>query len=527
MAKVDIAAFIDRCGIRKARFGGLEAEDVQLAMQALSNEYESKLAELSEQARRTGNTNAGLEQHCRKVAAQNKVMSAQNTSLAASNKALTAQLHAAQTRNEELQSRNAALTDKNSILTLRNNDLVKENEQLGQAADTAEATLNVKGRELDEAKAAFDKDRAQRLEKARAEAAAIVTAAQEQARRTEEAANANAEAIDRAARAQAQTQAQELVNSATHEANEIYNIHQLRLDNLKAEIAGMETYREDLLGYLHGMGEKLLSLKARGENESPVYRTAALRRGDPELKPLGTVPVLLDLSEEALGNKRADAAAEPEPAPTPAPGPVFVAVTPLDDDEEENAQSGETAPAGVPVLPARPPEPDQEPAPKTAAPAGKPQPAGVEPPDHTAPGEVPGAPVGAIFSSPIVNPEPEELHTAAPRPGPRLPVMPDLTEDELYGEEPENLEDTVELPPLQPRAAAFVPAPPLTPPPAAPAPAPVIEPEPAPMPEPVPAPDEKNAAEKLRAVKTVREDPRAKAVRVVRALCRIREERGN
>ena len=75
-------------------------------------------------------------------------------------------------------------------------------------------------------------------------------------------AQTDAEAIARAAREQARQQAQELVDAAAAEANEIQNIHQLRLNSLKAEIAHMDARRTELADYLKHMAEVLLDRKS-------------------------------------------------------------------------------------------------------------------------------------------------------------------------------------------------------------------------------------------------------------------------
>ena len=63
-------------------------------------------------------------------------------------------------------------------------------------------------------------------------------------------AQAEAQAMDVSARDQAKAQAQKLVDAAAAEANEIQNAHQLRLNNLRAEVREMEAQRAALIDYL-------------------------------------------------------------------------------------------------------------------------------------------------------------------------------------------------------------------------------------------------------------------------------------
>ena len=501
MANIDIAAFMEKCGIRKARFGGLEAEDVRLAVQALAAEYETQLDNQQKRARKAANTTAALEQHCQNVINQNQALNTQNASLAGSNQSLTRQLSALHTTIDELKARNASLHDQNAILILKNNDLTKENKQLQEEADTAGAELTVKGRALDAEKNDLQARRKELISNAEAQAADILKNAKAKARRAEDTAIANAAAIDRAARTQARAQAQELVDSATREANEIYSIHQLRLDNLKSEATGMETYRDALLDYLNRTGRELLDLDARIKAGLPAFAPAPLAPAPtPELKTLGEVKAEVDLSPAVIARAsnaiaRANRAQHDEAAanaPTPTGTPVFVSVTSLHEEDEEVPAAPvkeEESSVTLAETPADAPDayPDPElPAPRaqedTIVPDGtdeEEEPAGddedydgvdeaesddeedaeqsapddlpahrpsaqVKPttqarrptlppePDHLVPGEVPGAPVGAIFSSPIVNPAPDIARTAAPRPGPRAPVMPSLPDDDDF-----------------------------------------------------------------------------------------------
>ena len=44
MANIDVNQYMEQCGVRKARFGGYEPEDVRQALRALCSDYEQALA---------------------------------------------------------------------------------------------------------------------------------------------------------------------------------------------------------------------------------------------------------------------------------------------------------------------------------------------------------------------------------------------------------------------------------------------------------------------------------------------------
>ena len=39
MAKIDVNQYMEQCGVRKARFGGYEPDDVKLALRSLCIDY--------------------------------------------------------------------------------------------------------------------------------------------------------------------------------------------------------------------------------------------------------------------------------------------------------------------------------------------------------------------------------------------------------------------------------------------------------------------------------------------------------
>ena len=107
-------------------------------------------------------------------------------------------------------------------------------------------------------------------------------------------AQAEAQAMDVSARDQAKAQAQKLVDAAAAEANEIQNAHQLRLNNLRAEVREMEAQRAALIDYLGLMSRKLLNLQNEAIANDPAAEARAADNADRELETelpeLHTVP---------------------------------------------------------------------------------------------------------------------------------------------------------------------------------------------------------------------------------------------
>ena len=77
MPKIDVTRFMEQSGMRKARFGGYEPDDVRAALQALCTEYEQRLGRAEAQARKAEQENAALQQHCQTLTAQNNRLSGQ------------------------------------------------------------------------------------------------------------------------------------------------------------------------------------------------------------------------------------------------------------------------------------------------------------------------------------------------------------------------------------------------------------------------------------------------------------------
>ncbi len=433
MAKIDVSKFIEQSGIRKARFGGYEPDDVRQAMLALCAEYEQRLNQSEADVRRLTQENTALDQHCQSLSAQNKRLSGQNATLAGSSERYSRQMEDLDTQLSSFRERNHSLNDQIAVLRLKNSDLNKENKQLKDRAEEAEAALRVKGRELDAEKAALDSSRQKRLQDAKNEADRITRQAEEEAEKIREDGRLEADAVAKVAREQARRQAQNLVDAAAAEANEIQNAHQLRLNNLRSEVEGLESRRDTLLAYLQRMGEELLRVKQENEEkaeQNPVPQpTPEVLKED--LTEIPAPEAELDLSKEALADTVAQLRTEQQKEQQESPedavqGPGVEETTPLVELPEDGNRTQPRKPAFTLL--------EDEPAPPRFSPA----PAFFEDPARqTGPAltEVPGA----IFSSPIVHQEDEPiLDETPPTAAPRAPVMPELgtEEEEDDGEEP-------------------------------------------------------------------------------------------
>lgn len=399
--KIDVSKFIEQSGIRKARFGGYETADVRQAMQALCAEYEQRLNRAEKHARTLSQQNAALEQHCQTLTAQNSRLAEQRAALAGSSETYSRQRTELDNRLASLQEKNHSLSDKLAVLRLKNSDLEKENTELRDKAAQATAELRIKGRELDEQKAALEAARKKLMEDADGEAARIVEEAREQAAQIAETARLEAQATARAAKEQAQIQARKLVEAAAAEANEVQNAHQLRLNSLRDEVRGLEQQREKLIDFLNRMARELMQVEGTAKTEPVILPEQTEPQPAPELQEVPTPPVELDLGPEAIARAvdelRAQAAASQA------------------EEEDQGAEQQEQT------------DPD------TVRTDVQPEPAGPQAARQTGPAltEVPGA----IFSSPIVRQEAPDLpEEDPPTADPHIPVMPDFEDED---EDPE------------------------------------------------------------------------------------------
>ena len=216
MPKIDVTRFMEQSGMRKARFGGYEPDDVRAALQALCTEYEQRLGRAEAQARKAEQENAALQQHCQTLTAQNNRLSGQNAALAGSSSTYSRQKESLDAQVSALQERNHSLNDQVAVLRLKNGSLQKEKEKLQERADQAEAALRIKGRELDDARNALENGKEEIMQEARQKAEDIVANAHVRADQIKEDAQAEAQAMDVSARAQAKAQVVETGNRSRH-----------------------------------------------------------------------------------------------------------------------------------------------------------------------------------------------------------------------------------------------------------------------------------------------------------------------
>ena len=397
MANIDVNQYMEQCGVRKARFGGYEPEDVRQALRALCSDYEQALARAAAETRAARQESDALRRRCQTLLGQNQTLSTQNATLAG-------QFDAAARRRDELEShcaaleaRNHSLTDQVAVQRLKNSDLARDNKELTERAEDAEAALRIKGRACDEARQKVQDERDQVLAAAHAEGEKIRQKARDEAEALLKDTNRKAEAIDQMARDQAIDQARKLVQAATDETREIQNAHRLRLQDLKARVTAMEQRRDALLDFLAKMIDELQQTQDAARRQSPALPEAA------DL-PDETPEVELDLSDQAVA---AAAAALPGEAADALPG--------------QDSQPAPPPAAQVVQQPAA--QPAAQPAQPPAAPA-----------DPAQDVEIPGA----IFSYPILRQEGAPiLDEDPPLRGPHAPLLPDLNageEDDAVGE---------------------------------------------------------------------------------------------
>lgn len=390
MANIDVNQYMEQCGVRKARFGGYEPEDVRQALRALCSDYEQALARAAAENRAARQESDALRRRCQTLLGQNQTLSTQNATLAG-------QFDAAARRRDELEShcaaleaRNHSLTDQVAVQRLKNSDLARDNKELTERAEDAEAALRIKGRACDEARQKVQDERDQVLAAAHAEGEKIRQKARDEAEALLKDTNRKAEAIDQMARDQAIDQARKLVQAATDETREIQNAHRLRLQDLKARVDAMEQRRDALLDFLASMIEQLQQTQDAARRQSPALPEAA------DL-PDETPEVELDLSDQAVA---AAAAALPGEAADALPG-----------------QDSQPAPQPIAQVVQQPAaQPAAQPAQPPAAPAAAAQDV-----------EIPGA----IFSYPILRQEGAPiLDEDPPLRGPHAPLLPDLNAGE-------------------------------------------------------------------------------------------------
>lgn len=403
MAKIDVNQYMEQCGVRKARFGGYEPEDVRQALHALCSEYEQSLAAANAEAKAARQESEALRRRCQTLLGQNQNLAAQNATLAAQADKIARRQDDLGTRYSKVQERNHSLTDQVAVLRLKNGDLTRENKELTDRAEEAEAALRIKGRAHDEARQQVLAEKEQVLAEAHAQADKICQQAREDADALLKETNRKAEAIDQLAREQAISQARKMVQAATDETREIQNAHRLRLQDLQSRISDMEQQRDKLLDFFAQMIGELQEAQDYARQNSPIPAY------DADLTQVSAEP-RLDLSPEKVDAAAAALPLEDMPVQDTAQERAVNCVVAPGLDEEEPAPR-----RTVELIP------EEETIPSAEYFDTDPQPQPSDPPEI----EVPGA----IFSYPILRQEGEPiLDEEPPAPGPHMPVMPDLSD---------------------------------------------------------------------------------------------------
>lgn len=408
MAKIDVNQYMEQCGVRKARFGGYEPDDVRQALRALCSDYEQSLSKAKAETNAARQESEALRRRCQTLLGQNQNLTAQNATLAGQADKISRRQDDLETRYSKVQERNHSLTDQVAVLRLKNGDLTRENKELTDRAEEAEAALRIKGRAHDEARKQVLAEKEQVLAEARAEADKIRQQAREDADALLKETNRKAEAIDQLAREQAINQARKMVQAATDETREIQNAHRLRLQDLKSRIAAMEQQREKLMDFFSEMIGELQEAQDYARQNTPVASY------DEEITEVSAEPTL-DLSAKTVEAAAAALPEDPIPAEELSDAAVNCVVAPGLDEEEP------APPRTVELVP------EEETTPSAEYFDTEPQQQPSDPPEI----EVPGA----IFSYPILRQEGEPiLDEEPPMHGPHAPVMPDLSATEEEGD---------------------------------------------------------------------------------------------
>ena len=315
MAAIDINQYIEQSGMRKARFGGYEPDDVRQAMLDLCSEYEQRLNTAVQQVRGAQQEAEALRRRCQTLIGQNQNLAAQNAALAGKADRIARVQSDMETRYSKVQERNHSLTDQVAMLRLKNTDLELKNKELTERAENADAALRIKGREHEQAKQQVLAERDSVVAGAQKEAARIRSQAREEADQLLKDTNLKAEAIDQLAREQAIGQARKMVQAATEETREIQNAHRLRLQDLQSRIDAMEQQRGKLMDFLAKMIGELQETQDYARQNSPQPLENA-ETTEPSAEPqLDLSPTAVDAAASAL---RAGDTPEETPAPAPA-----------------------------------------------------------------------------------------------------------------------------------------------------------------------------------------------------------------
>ena len=315
MATIDINQYIEQSGMRKARFGGYEPDDVRQAMLDLCSDYEQRLNTAAQQVRGAQQEAEALRRRCQTLIGQNQNLATQNASLAGKADRIARMQSDMETRYSKVQERNHSLTDQVAMLRLKNTDLELKNKELTERAENADAALRIKGREHDQAKQQVLAERDSVVAGAQKEAARIRSQAREEADQLLKDTNLKAEAIDQLAREQAIGQARKMVQAATEETREIQNAHRLRLQDLQSRIDAMEQQRAKLMDFLAKMIAELQETQDYAQQNTP-QPLENKETTEPSAEPqLDLSPTAVDAAASAL---RTEEPADAQPAPVPA-----------------------------------------------------------------------------------------------------------------------------------------------------------------------------------------------------------------
>ena len=404
MATIDINQYIEQSGMRKARFGGYEPDDVRQAMLDLCSDYEQRLNTAAQQVRGAQQEAEALRRRCQTLIGQNQNLATQNASLAGKADRFARMQSDMETRYSKVQERNHSLTDQVAMLRLKNTDLELKNKELTERAENADAALRIKGREHDQAKQQVLAERDSVVAGAQKEAARIRSQAREEADQLLKDTNLKAEAIDQLAREQAIGQARKMVQAATEETREIQNAHRL-LAKMIAELQETQDY-------------------AQQNTPQPLENKETT---EPSAEPqLDLSPTAVDAAASAL---RTEDTNDAQPAPAPAEltdedgQPRNCVVAPGWNDHANDTRVARPVPDG----PEKQPQPEYFDTTPTANELHTlqtpPAEAAAKPKEEV---EIPGA----IFSYPILRQKGEPiLDEEPPVRGPHTPLLPNLDTD--------------------------------------------------------------------------------------------------
>ncbi len=447
MATIDINQYIEQSGMRKARFGGYEPDDVRQAMLDLCSDYEQRLNTAAQQVRGAQQEAEALRRRCQTLIGQNQNLATQNASLAGKADRIARMQSDMETRYSKVQERNHSLTDQVAMLRLKNTDLELKNKELTERAENADAALRIKGREHDQAKQQVLAERDSVVAGAQKEAARIRSQAREEADQLLKDTNLKAEAIDQLAREQAIGQARKMVQAATEETREIQNAHRLRLQDLQSRIDAMEQQRTKLMDFLAKMIAELQETQDYAQQNTP-QPLENKETTEPSAEPqLDLSPTAVDAAASAL---RTEDTADAQPATAPADltgedgQPRNCVVAPGWNDHANDTRAARPVPDG----PERQPQPEYF---DTTPTANELHTLQAPPAEAAKPKEEVEIP-GAIFSYPILRQKGEPiLDEEPPVRGPHTPLLPDLDAD---ADEEEDDPLTAPAAPEQPAAPA-------------------------------------------------------------------------